>query len=56
MIVACPRPERLPELRSDARFETSPVPAHRDTCCNCTKVVGVGREPDIDEKFMSNAA
>jgi hypothetical protein len=25
MIVACPRPQRLPESRSDARFETSPV-------------------------------
>jgi hypothetical protein len=25
MIVACPRPRRLPESRSDARFETSPV-------------------------------
>jgi hypothetical protein len=25
MIVACPRPQRLSESRSDARFETSPV-------------------------------
>ena len=29
MIVACPRPQRLPESRSGARFETSPVLAHR---------------------------
>src|SRR5450631_2046287 len=26
-IVACPRPQRLPKSRSDARFQTSPVPA-----------------------------
>jgi hypothetical protein len=25
MIVACPRPQRLPESRSDARFERTPV-------------------------------
>ena len=49
MIVACPRPQRLPESRRGARFETSPVLAHRGICCNCTKVVGVGREADIDE-------
>src|SRR6202042_996425 len=28
MIVACPPPQRLPESRSGARFETSPVLAH----------------------------
>src|SRR6267378_6068710 len=28
MIVACPRPQHLPESRSDARFQTSPVLAH----------------------------
>ena len=32
MIVACPRPQRLPEARSGARFETSPVLAHRVIC------------------------
>src|SRR3984957_16190901 len=35
-IVACPRPQRLPESQSDARFETSPVQALRDILRRCT--------------------